>query len=254
MGWPGVVVPPEAEERGRAARCRERLLPGVPDRGRAGGVLRPDLQRDALAALPLLRRPHALHARGLGRLRRGQRALRRDDRRASARRGPGSGFTTSTSRSFRVSCGALRPDLAIGFFLHIPFPSSEIYRLLPTQDRAPARDAGRRLHRVPHRRLCPSLPLLMPAGARDRVRPRHDRLRRPHDRDRRAPDRDRRRELPRRACATRRRRRSRPSSTSATTASSSCSASSGSTTRRGSRRSSTRSSASSSRIPSAPTA
>jgi trehalose 6-phosphate synthase/phosphatase len=28
---------------------------------------------------------------------------------------------------------ALRPDLAIGFFLHIPFPSSEIYRLLPTR-------------------------------------------------------------------------------------------------------------------------
>ena len=27
----------------------------------------------------------------------------------------------------------LRPDLAIGFFLHIPFPSSEIYRLLPAR-------------------------------------------------------------------------------------------------------------------------
>src|SRR5438876_841784 len=26
-----------------------------------------------------------------------------------------------------------RPDLAIGFFLHTPFPSSEIYRLLPTR-------------------------------------------------------------------------------------------------------------------------
>jgi trehalose 6-phosphate synthase/phosphatase len=28
---------------------------------------------------------------------------------------------------------ARRPDLAIGFFLHVPFPSSEIYRLLPTR-------------------------------------------------------------------------------------------------------------------------
>jgi trehalose 6-phosphate synthase/phosphatase len=28
---------------------------------------------------------------------------------------------------------ALRPDVAIGFFLHTPFPSSEIYRLLPTR-------------------------------------------------------------------------------------------------------------------------
>lgn len=29
---------------------------------------------------------------------------------------------------------ALRPDLEIGFFLHIPFPSSEIYRLLPRRE------------------------------------------------------------------------------------------------------------------------
>jgi len=28
----------------------------------------------------------------------------------------------------------LRPDVAIGFFLHIPFPSSEVYRLLPTRE------------------------------------------------------------------------------------------------------------------------
>ncbi len=29
---------------------------------------------------------------------------------------------------------AMRPDLQIGFFLHIPFPSSEIYRLLPARE------------------------------------------------------------------------------------------------------------------------
>ncbi len=28
----------------------------------------------------------------------------------------------------------LRPDLSIGFFLHVPFPSSEIYRLLPVRE------------------------------------------------------------------------------------------------------------------------
>ncbi len=28
----------------------------------------------------------------------------------------------------------LRPDVAIGFFLHIPFPSSEVYRLLPSRE------------------------------------------------------------------------------------------------------------------------
>jgi trehalose 6-phosphate synthase/phosphatase len=29
---------------------------------------------------------------------------------------------------------SMRPDLRIGFFLHIPFPSSEVYRLLPTRE------------------------------------------------------------------------------------------------------------------------
>ena len=29
---------------------------------------------------------------------------------------------------------AARPDLAVGFFLHIPFPSSEIYRMLPARE------------------------------------------------------------------------------------------------------------------------
>ena len=76
---------------------------------------------------------HALHARGVGRLRRGQRALRRDDRRASARRGRRVWVHDFHLALVPQALRRLRPDLAIGFFLHIPFPSSEIYRILPTR-------------------------------------------------------------------------------------------------------------------------
>ena len=91
---------------------------------------------------------------------------------------------------------ALRPDLAIGFFLHIPFPSSEIYRILPTRSELLRGMLGADyigFHTGDYSRHFRSV---MPPGARDRDRSRHDRLRRPHDRNRRAPDRDRRRELP----------------------------------------------------------
>ena len=53
--------------------------------------------------------------------------------RSSAASAPASGSTTSTSRSCPAALRRRRPDLAIGFFLHIPFPSSEIYRVLPTR-------------------------------------------------------------------------------------------------------------------------
>ena len=43
------------------------------------------------------------------------------------------GSATSISRSCLKRSDRLRPDLAIGFFLHTPFPSSEVYRLLPTR-------------------------------------------------------------------------------------------------------------------------
>ena len=83
VGWPGTVVPPAAREARRAAararpprtRCSSRAR-------RGGGLLQPRLQRHALAALPLLLGPAADHARGVGALRRGERALRGRDPRA----------------------------------------------------------------------------------------------------------------------------------------------------------------------------
>ena len=56
------------------------------------------------------------------------------------------------------------PEARIGFFLHIPFPSSETFRILPQRERdarGPARGGPRR---VPHRCLCPALPVV---GAAD---------------------------------------------------------------------------------------
>ena len=111
---PGSVGPassfPTSSRRRSAELGRGGLRARLPQRGRGGRLLRPDLQRHALAALPLLRRPAPVHERGLGELRRDQRALRRRDRRASPRPGARSGCTTSTSRSSRAHCApATRP-------------------------------------------------------------------------------------------------------------------------------------------------
>ncbi len=43
-----------------------------------------------------------------------------------------------------------RAGARIGFFLHIPFPSFEVFRILPWRQRAPRRPARRRPRRLPH--------------------------------------------------------------------------------------------------------
>ena len=52
----------------------------------------------------------------------------RRGRRARARR---SGCTTTSSSSCPQMLRELRPDLRIGFFLHIPFPPAELFQQLP---------------------------------------------------------------------------------------------------------------------------
>ena len=49
------------------------------------------------------------------------------------------------------------PTARIGFFLHIPFPSSEVLRTLPHRERLLRRHARCRPRRLPHRRLHASL-------------------------------------------------------------------------------------------------
>ena len=72
----GTVVPeslqPEVADRLRGGQPRA----GVPLRRRGGGLLRPRLQRHAVAAAPLLRRPPQAHARSVAAVRTGERAVR----------------------------------------------------------------------------------------------------------------------------------------------------------------------------------
>ena len=163
-------------------------------RGRGRGLLRPHVQRDALAALPLLRRPAALHRRGVGELRGGQRPLRRHDRRhrapararlgarlppcAPARGAPRRAAPTSRSAS---SCTSRSP---------------------PPRSTACSRRASELLHGMlgadyvgfqtgDYARHFRSV---VPADPRHGVRAAPDRGRRPGRRDRRPSDRHRRRD------------------------------------------------------------
>ena len=98
------------------------------------------------------------------------------------------------------------PDLPVGFFLHTPFPSSEIYRLLPERESLLRGRARLGLRELPDRRLREALPVLVPARARPRLEARRHRRRLAPRRHRRRPDRHRRRRLPRGARGRRDRR------------------------------------------------
>ena len=67
----------------------------------------------------------------VGLLRRGQPAVRRAGRRARRRGRAPSGCTTTSCSWCPQMLRELRPDLRIGFFLHIPFPPAELFQQLP---------------------------------------------------------------------------------------------------------------------------
>ena len=48
----------------------------------------------------------------------------------------------------------MRPDLKIGFFLHIPFPPVELFHAAAVARRDRRRPAGRRPYRLPPARRC----------------------------------------------------------------------------------------------------
>ena len=151
--------------------------------------------------------PH--HARGVAALRRRERALRRRDPRALRRR------TRVWVHDFHLMLvpAMLRrraPGLAVGFFLHTPFPSSEIYRLLPAREALLRGLLGADYVSFQVGRLRTPLPLLVPARPRHRLAAGLARDRRAPSRDRRRPDRDRRRRLPGGARGPRDRAPSRP--------------------------------------------
>ena len=123
------------------------------------GLLRGLLQRHALAALPRRRR-HRRPSTGTG-------------------GAPTPGSTSASPRPSRRSrrpartvwvqdyqlqlvpgrLRELRPDLRIGFFLHIPFPPVELFRQLPWRTRVIGGPARRRPGRLPHPGRRAQLPL-----------------------------------------------------------------------------------------------
>ncbi len=129
-----------------------------------------------------------LHVRRLGRLRGGQRALRRGGRRELPARRPDLGSRLPAASRARVSCAAGCPTPGSGSSSTSRFPSEELFRTLPTAG-APARGAARRRsHRLPHPRLPAPLRHLSHRhpGARGRYRP--GPTRRPRGAARRVPD------------------------------------------------------------------
>ena len=61
-------------------------------------------------------------SRAVGRLPDGERAVRQQARRHHTTTTRSCGSTTTSCSSCRRCCGLSRPDVTIGFFLHIPFP------------------------------------------------------------------------------------------------------------------------------------
>ena len=116
----------------RAARRRRR--PDAHRRAQPRGPARPLRglrQRHPLAALPRRRRAAGAPPSLVGGVPAGQPALRRGDRRGGRAAAGWSGCRITTC-SWSPACSAtLRPDLRIGFFLHVPFPPPELFMQLP---------------------------------------------------------------------------------------------------------------------------
>ena len=112
---------PRSRRRSEQRLARDNLVPVLLSAARGGGLLRPGLQRHALAALPLLLGPAPDHSRGVGAVRRGERAFRGRHPRAHRAGEPGVGPRLPPD----ARAGMLRrrdPSLSIGFFLHTPVP------------------------------------------------------------------------------------------------------------------------------------
>ena len=127
IGWPG--SPPRRSVEPVDSR-RHRLVPVPLTRPRSRGLLRGLLERHAVAALPRRRRAAGVPPALVRRLR----AVNQRFADAAARTPPTvrpSGCTTTSCSSSRRMLRELRPDLRIGFFLHIPFPPTELFTRLP---------------------------------------------------------------------------------------------------------------------------
>ena len=159
-------------------------------------LLRGLLQRHAVADLPRRRRQAGVPPRVVGRLRHGQPAVRRRRPPRSPRRARRSGCTTTSSSWCPQMLRELRPDLRIGFYLHIPFPPAELFAQLPVAAADPRGPARRRPGRLPDGRRRGQLRPAGPAAGRPQDPPRPGLPpRRPHRPGGGVPDLDRHRRL-----------------------------------------------------------
>ena len=233
IGWPGDDLDSYQPVRGRrtVARSRSRSRPKSCSRyydGMSNATLWP-LYHDLVAKPEFHREWWDAYVDG-------QPALRRGGRASTSRRAAWSGCRTTSCSSCRRCCAQLRPDVRIGFFLHIPFPPTELFKQLPWRDGILEGHARRRPGRLPAARRGGELRPdgAGPARLQDPPRPDHPR-RRPRGRCPGVPDLDR-RQRPRGAGPHARGREAscrdpqRPRQPAAT----SCSASTGSTTPRAS--------------------
>ncbi|HXF98533.1 MAG TPA: bifunctional alpha,alpha-trehalose-phosphate synthase (UDP-forming)/trehalose-phosphatase [Gaiellaceae bacterium] len=133
IGWPGTVVPPDLQGRVRGRLARSNLVPVF---------LTEDEEEDFYGRVCNDTLWPLLHYFG-DRLRitpeAWQRYVQVNERFADAileRAGPGSRVWVHDFHLMLVPAILRRraPDLAVGFFLHTPFPSSEVYRLLPSRE------------------------------------------------------------------------------------------------------------------------
>ena len=149
-----------SQPRAASAARGSALLPaprrGAAQRGPRHPLLRGLLQRGALAAVSLPARPGPAAGQRLGRLRAGQRAVRRGGGGAVPARRPGLGARLPAPAAARAAPRRL-PEARIGFFLHIPFPSEEVFRTLPWRRAAPRGPARRGPDRLSHPHLPPPL-------------------------------------------------------------------------------------------------
>ena len=125
-------------------------------------------QPHAVAAAALPHRPGRLQPRDLRRLSPGQRAVRREAGAAAARRRPGLGARLPPDPAGAAAARARRRAAGIGFFLHVPMPSSDLLAALPHHERLFEGAVGLRPGRLPDRARPRALP-----GLRAPVRPRH---------------------------------------------------------------------------------
>ena len=144
-GWPAPCTPsssrpPPPGSAGPAAPGRRPALPDIGGlrirpvaalRGRPARPLRGLRQLHPVAALPRRGRAAGLRPRLVGGVPRRQPAVRRGRRRGRRARARSSGCRTTTCSWSPRLLRELRPDLRIGFFLHVPFPPPELFMQLP---------------------------------------------------------------------------------------------------------------------------